>query len=1093
MAAWATPNGQPLVDHSTQRSVHWQTLAHSAELSQDSVLDVVQDADGFIWFATQAGLNRYDGQRVRVFERSDGGAGALTHNWVWELLVDDEARLWAATNGGGAVRFDARRGQFTALRHDPSDANSLSSDRVRALALDLDGGLWLGTVASGLNHHDPASGRTTRYRHDPRRPRSLPDDAIQTLLVDRTGRLWIGTDGGGLAYLDRESDAFVRDPALADHDVTALLMDATGALWIGTQNDGLYRRKRGAAGGLLAGGLLAGGLLAGGLQKMGGAGDALGSDYVRDIFQDDQGSVWIGTANGIAEWVPGLQGFRPSRSRRADRPADGSGLPGRRINRLYQSRDGVLWVGTNRGAARWNYLSDAFRYLDSEQLGHSDVTALAEGSSGVLWIGTYGGGVARHDRVAGEITRFRHDPGEPQSLSSNRITAMAIAPDGAPWVGTRYRGLNRIDPITGQVQQWRRPELVSDRITAVAPDGAAVWIGTRRGLTRLAPDGRGALVADTLLTNTRIHSLLLDTGGQVWIGTQRSGLLRLSPTTGDLQRYVHSPGSPDSLSSNSIRAIFESRDGSLWIGTASEGLNRWSAADRAAGRTRFSTWLRDDGLASNSIAALTDDNAGNLWIATDRGLNRLRLRNRKPGDRPLVYDDRTGLRGNAFNVGAALHNRTGALFFGTPRGALSFVPRSLTPRRRSGDGVGVALTAIADSRPLARVHSRSRRSQPIARIGYQHRLLEFEFAALDFRTPHRTRFRYRLDGVDADWQDPGKLRRLSYARLPPGNYRLSVQASLQASPGEGEWSDPPAVFAFSITPPPWRTGWAYALYALLFAIAASALRAQRRRRRELELGYQQALEAQVERRTGELDARNRELEALNRRVTAASYTDALTSLYNRRYVDQRLRSGQMVERRGEPTLRFCMMIDLDGFKLINDEHGHAAGDRALLQVRDQLLDATRAGDTVIRWGGDEFLIIGTIASVADLTTFAERIRLVVTQRRYRLGNSQSAELSCSIGAVPLPFTGAPVDADDGPAILGWEQSLMVADAAAYLVKSHGKNGWAVLSAASDFSLEEASRLPQQLEALRAADRVRASLSAGLTLPPPQRAPSSAAG
>ena len=164
------------------------------------------------------------------------------------------------------------------------------------------------------------------------------------------------------------------------------------------------------------------------------------------------------------------------------------------------------------------------------------------------------------------------------------------------------------------------------------------------------------------------------------------------------------------------------------------------------------------------------------------------------------------------------------------------------------------------------------------------------------------------------------------------------------------------------------------------------------------------------------------------------------------------------------------MIDLDGFKAINDTFGHAAGDLALLQVRDELLDCTRTSDTVIRWGGDEFLIIGQTKGLSGIANFAERVRLSVSERTYRVGNGHTAHMSCSVGAVPYPF--APLRSE----LLSWEQALNIADSAAYVVKTNGRNGWVVLSGSPAITLENAASLPGSLEALVASQKVQVTTS-----------------
>jgi diguanylate cyclase (GGDEF)-like protein len=270
----------------------------------------------------------------------------------------------------------------------------------------------------------------------------------------------------------------------------------------------------------------------------------------------------------------------------------------------------------------------------------------------------------------------------------------------------------------------------------------------------------------------------------------------------------------------------------------------------------------------------------------------------------------------------------------------------------------------------------------------------------------------------------------------------------------------------------------YAVILSLISIALSWFYLTSRRRHSQR---RQDLEQEVLQRTAELGDRNAQLETVNTKLLETSYTDSLTGLYNRRFLDQFIEKEiERVERANfdnrnsknadyagyHQDVLFFMMIDLDGFKSINDDHGHNAGDRALLQVRDQLSDCMRNMDTVVRWGGDEFLVIGHTHGLSGIANLAERVCLAVSEHTYELGDKQTAHLSCSVGAVPYPFV--PLKDD----MLTWEQSLNIADSCAYLVKANGRNGWLVLSGVEKLSQAEAGTLPSALAGLHAVKKVQ---------------------
>lgn len=315
-----------------------------------------------------------------------------------------------------------------------------------------------------------------------------------------------------------------------------------------------------------------------------------------------------------------------------------------------------------------------------------------------------------------------------------------------------------------------------------------------------------------------------------------------------------------------------------------------------------------------------------------------------------------------------------------------------------------------------------------------------------------------LEGFDEDWLASERFRRATYTNLPAGRYTFKVKASNN----DGVWSQESAAIALRVTPPPWKTSWAYASYFfLLLGLVAAVVRTQVNKLNQAA-EQREVLEQQVQLRTQELAERNQELENLTTQLEKASVTDPLTGLKNRRYLHQYIESEiAALDRYADeqqhdnslsavnisPSLSF-MMIDLDGFKPINDTYGHHAGDRALKQVRDVLQTCCRKADIIVRWGGDEFFIIGRHASRLGAEKYAERIRAELAAHQYQVGGGHVARLSGSIGVTMFPF------APKKPQLLSWEQVATIADQAAYLAKNNGRNAWVGLYGTRRISSED---------------------------------------
>lgn len=1056
------------------RNVQFSRFSVAEGLAQGAVNAIAQDNYGFMWFGTQEGLNRYDGYEFGTYQHDPEDPGSLSHNWVWTLLVDRDGDLWVGTDGGGLSLFQRETQSFRHYRHDPTNPGSLSHDRVRVVYQDAKGTLWVGTDGGGLNRLDATQGEFVQYRHDPEDPFSLPNDSVLAILEDREGTLWVGTDGGGLARLDPTRGAFFpyrHDPSrpnsLSNDRVRTIYEDRDGRLWIGTYEGGVNLLD----------------VLNGSFRRFQPDGqdyNSLSHNRVRDIYQDRRGTLWVATDAGLNEWRADAQRF----VRYLHDPTDTSSISDDRVISIFEDRGGVLWVGTYSGLNKWNFLSDAFTYYRTEdgapfRLSSKVVTAIAESASGMIWVGTYGGGLNRLDLASGSVREYRHDPADAESLSDDRVMAVFVDRQGIVWIGTRGKGLDRLDPSTGKVRHYRQDasagySLSADGVTSLFGDlDGTLWVGTYGGgLNRLEPQTGEITVFrhdpedDSSLSSDRVLAIYRDRSGGLWVGTEGGGLNRFAEDTLSFLRYRHSADNAASLGSDNAWEILEGTDGSLWVGTLGGGLNRWMPKDRAAGRAVFRRYRQRDGLISDTVFGILEDENGALWMSSNRGLSKF-----DPDNGSIRhFDRRNGLKSDEFNFAARLRSRTGQMFFGGPEGLVRFHPAQVGINLHRPP---IAVAAYSKLALLAKAHSAEDLTVPIE-LGYREDYIAFEFAALDYASPDKNQYRFRLEGFDEDWFDPGGFRRATYTNLAAGRYTFKVQASNN----DGVWTEQGISIGLRVVPAPWKTGWAYASYVTLaLGIVGLYLRAQSQKF-EREAEQRRELEHQVRLRTGELAQRNRDLVALNSKLAEASVTDSLTSLKNRRYLDQYLESeialvdrhagkdrpehgGERMSSVNIPAGLFFMMIDLDGFKAINDTFGHHAGDRALVQVRDILQACCRHSDTIIRWGGDEFLIVGRSGGPPTMEeNLAERIRVALAEHQYTVGDGHIGRLSGSIGFTRYPF--APLR----PQLLSWEQVIDVADHAAYISKENGRNAWVGIHCGRKGVPEDlATRIQAHFEAL----------------------------
>jgi signal transduction histidine kinase/ligand-binding sensor domain-containing protein/DNA-binding response OmpR family regulator len=833
------------------RPMYFEHLTMRDGLSQSDVTSLLQDSQGYLWLATESGLNRYDGQSIREYRRKRGDDYGLASDYIWAIAEDAGGDLWLATIGGGVARWDRSTDRFQQFRHDPADPHSLASDAARTLLIDAQGRIWVGTEQHGLDVLDPQTGRARHYRHREGDPRSLAADAVFALYADHAGRIWVGTDRG-LSRYEPATDDFVTygaaNSALSDSRILAIREDHAGILWIGTFGGGLNRldpetgrvthfRHDPARPG------------------------SLSHDRVRAILEDDALRLWVATSDGL-NLFDRASGRFVRYGRDADNPQS---LRDTDIMSLYQDRGGVLWVGTRTGgASHWNPKSWLLGHYRSELLRHRTVTSFADDGAGKVWVGTYEGLIEIDARTKQERVLGRADGSAVGGLADDRVMALLLDRTGALWVGTMAGGLDRVDPARGTMRSYRHTAddagtLPANGVMTLYEDRLGdLWVGTfGGGLARIdAAGGRVTRYAHgtdgNALSHGRASAIVEDTRGNLWIGTIGGGLNLLDRRTGRFHHYRRNDRDPTSLSDDKVYALHVDRQGELWIGTAGGGLDRLIGSSDAPEAVRFENQAGLAGMPSQVVYGIQSDIEGRLWLSTNNGLVRFDPRARSI----RVFHEAHGLQGAEFNFNAHYRGRDGTLFFGGNNGFNAFSPDVMT---QDAPPPRVVLTSVAKLNRTLPAEEMPGPARPL-RLEYDDKLLTFEFAALDFTSPANNRYAYRLDGFDAGWVDAGNLRRATYTNLEAGNYTFKVRAAN----ADGVWSVEELAIPLSVAAAPWNTVWARALYAAILLSAIGYAWNLQRVRRLRELRYSRQLEHTVKVRTHELEERNVQLQVLTR-------------------------------------------------------------------------------------------------------------------------------------------------------------------------------------------------------------------------------------
>lgn len=836
------------------RPMYFEHLTMRDGLSQSDVTSILQDSEGYLWLATESGLNRYDGHSIREYRRKRGHEHGLASDYIWTIAEDARGDLWLATVGGGVARWDRRSDRFQQFRHDPLKANSLASDAARTLLIDAQGRIWVGTEQHGLDVLDPKTDHARHFRHREGEPRSLAADAVFALYADHAGRIWVGTDHG-LSRYEPSTDDFVNygatsnDSGLSDARIRAIREDHAGVLWIGTFGGGLNRLDPDT------------GRVTHFRHDPEDPG-SLSHDRVRAILEDDAHRLWVATSDGL-NLFDRASGKFVRYGRDADNPQS---LRDTDIMSLYQDRGGVLWVGTRTGgASHWNPRSWLLGHYRSALIRNQTVTAFADDGAGKLWVGTSDGLVEIDTRTRRERRYGRSEGDAALRLADDRVMALLFDRSGALWVGTMSGGLDRLDPAAGTVRSYRH---VADDATTLPANGIMtlyedrsgdLWVGTfGGGLARIErTSGRVTRYAhgredSSALSNGRASAIVEDARGNLWIATVGGGLNLLDRKTGRFHHYRRNDRDPTSLSDDTVYALHVDRHGELWVGTAGGGLDRMIGSSAAPDTVRFENQAGFTSMPSQVVYGIESDREARLWLSTNNGLTRLDPRAR--GSK--FFHEAHGLQGEEFNFNAHYRGRDGTLYFGGNNGFNAFQPDAVT---RYAPPPRVVLTSVARLNQQLAPQDLPGPARPL-KLSYHDKLLTFEFAALDFTSPANNRYAYQLEGFDAGWIDAGALHRATYTNLDAGKYVFKVRAAN----ADDVWTPEALAIPVHVAAAPWNTPAARAVYAAIALLAFGYLWRMQRMRRDRALRYSRRLEHTVRVRTHELEERNEQLQVLSR-------------------------------------------------------------------------------------------------------------------------------------------------------------------------------------------------------------------------------------
>ena len=915
-------------------------------LPHNTISDMAQSSEGYLWLATWEGLVRYNGNEFRLYDR--GSEPALRDSAIAALYAGRHGGLWFADSRGNLGHW-----QYGDRLRYWGRAEGLPGTVIDSVFEDAQGQVWVTLNGTGLGRLQPGSGR-----FDLLRPVEQGSGFVGIRPVQGDdGRLWIGTLRG-LMYVD--GDHLLPAPATfgLPSGLAWPYRAPDGRIWV-VAGDTLYRME----------------------------GDALHAwrslpraGRITALLQDGHGVVWVGTEN---------RGVLRVDEEGIEQVGRMQGLPEGRVAVLFEDHEHSLWAGVNGGLYRMR--EALFGSIGVQAgLGNDFVRTLASDEHGRVWVG----GSSGVDAVAPDGS-IHHTVLKPANANRGEVSVLSLlALDGELWVGTYGDGLYRLRDGHTLARYDHDDGLPNNHVRSLARarDGG-LWVGTRQGVALLR-DGVMQPLRGPGLPRTLVHALLETERGELWIAAL-SGLYRYAD--GVAEQIPLGNGDEDG---RRVLALYRdaARD-TLWV-SSDRGLYRLHDG-------KLAHVGLEQGLPVDAVFQMVVDAHGSAWLGSNRGVLRMdyaELDAVADGRVERVgvdlYGNRDGManvQGNGGSGTSTLLAPDGAVWFATAGGAVVVQPERMRRFRELPAPAVVVEGLLADGRPLSFVE------QGEVRVPAGTRRLAISYAALTYLSPQGVHYRSRLDGFDSDWVPRGSHRTVEFTSLPPGDYTFRVEAAN----GEGAQAGEGAVLRLRIEPYWWqrtvvRVAAVLVLVLLAFGLYRRRLAQYRRDTKRLERLVDERT-VDLKRKAEQLAEADHEKQGLLDRLGAQArllerqaHQDPLTGLPNRRAFEERA-VAEVARMQGGAALSLAV-LDIDHFKRVNDERSHAVGDAVLRRFAQVAGEACRPGDFIARHGGEEFVLLLPGLPLEAALALCERLRAAV-QASDLIEVAQGLPVTVSIGVV----------------------------------------------------------------------------------------------
>ena len=801
----------------TRRFEH---LTEELDVTNNHFSKILQDKQGYLWLASRDGLLKYDGYNVTKYQYKPFDPHSVPQNVIYTLFIDQADTMWLGTPEGLTIfvrKFEKFTRLTTSFLPGMPDLGNIS-----AINEDSMGNLWIGNYEGKLWRYNRKKGKflsLTSKLGFQNKTDALSDihEVIFKIYKDKKGIIWVATSAG-LYRLNTNSEKFVEisftrfqhDPfnenSLKSNSVADIYEDQQGVLWINTSSP-------------------PGTASLPGLSRFDPATEKFTffptfphksslknineAWWAGEILEDSSGTLWIADRFNLRSLNKERTHFDYFFKKHYSQ-----GTQATRIYALGLEAGGNLFVSTSNGLRSLTLNQKAFGLLqhkptDKNSISSNSVLALAEDNSGNIWIGAHNGGVNKWNKASGTVTRYRHDAKNAGSLKSNNVSGIIEDVNENLWIcngeflSFLKKGSQKFEHFSIKLKSSEKTEILS----ACQDREGMIWLGTTNGIksfNRTSKEFKHYFHNEddtSSISDYTAISIFADSRKNIWVGTGSKAFNKLNKATGRFTHYKNNVLDTSSISSNIIQAVFEDSKGNLWIGTNGGGLCRYSYINN-----NFITLTRNKELPWNTVYSILEDDMGNLWLGTEKGLACYLIAENEF----LNYDMKDGLQGNLFAAGSTLRGsgckgKDGILYFGGNHGMNYFDPGQIGPNRYQPPVV------ITKFKIFDKLQPGGNEAKEIV-LKYNQNFFSFEFASLNYTNAPKNKYAYQLEGFDPDWILSGSRRYASYTNLNPGEYTFKVRGSND----DGILNEKGISVKLIIRSPWWKTGWAYAIYALLF-------------------------------------------------------------------------------------------------------------------------------------------------------------------------------------------------------------------------------------------------------------------------------------